>query len=493
MDVEITEFKDVDVKEGDDGIVEDEESAFLHSVPHGETQTDVVASSNSSFSEGQFNGQHFTIKDLSTLVYLWIGVLSVVTIIQSFQIYILSSHNTHISSEYAQLKQHVNAMQAVLLGCEKSWVDQKDNAIQHEAALNAVQTKQFDIISQLVDEGNFVKEMAASYQNMTEKYEHLVSKVSRYNAVVSVFNVVNEQSHLSLEIKADAITLTKDRDIRIREMQSNGALIWSPSVASIFVGDTVTWYYSGLENIVSCDHVTGAVIEHGYLNSGAIGSDVNGQGKYVVTFNEPGEFHYTSEHSASLNGVVIVRELPALFMARYFNNSLPTDFNDNYADDDDDDDGNEAGASVDDDDDFGVPTAGRDVIPPGVLSEVHLQDMASIQGCWVKCYDSGFDVHTPRTFLDSCSGDWVFMGSTTDLGRFSSPHDAKHDVKFLLGAFGRKKKVFTTDEVLSVAKVDRDLTRYATENGAYWFSVGSSVQKYVLMLLRVGVGLCPSR
>lgn len=79
----------------------------------------------------------------------------------------------------------------------------------------------------------------------------------------------------------------------------------SPKFVEIYVGDTVTWRWSSLQNIAQADSNFEAI----HTTPGAFFSgSLVVAGSYSLRFDTPGTFYYKSQNTASLTGTIVVKQ-----------------------------------------------------------------------------------------------------------------------------------------------------------------------------------------
>lgn len=497
---------DLELKKLEDSSPNDGESDQEDSLGLLQSTTDSSPSliQTSNFNPHRNSQDQFNLPELSqdnVVIIPWLLFVTIVVLVQYFQIRYLSTQNeiySKVIGDFSSFKEGISTfekklsdhgnfidiLQIKVTSHDKYFADQTDFSSRISSAMASMQSQQLDIGVQIAQQNvktdNIQHAVSTQFQNLTHDIGMVADMVGYMSDITGLFSVaMRPHESIALHLNVDEISLHNPRSISIREMVQYGARVWSTSTVTLYVGDMVTWTFTDTsENIISCDN-NGIIVTNGYLNSGPFSRSVTDGSphSYTVTFFHTGEYHYRSQNSASLTGKITVKEVPSMSMVRFENKTVLSSRGRRSRDDDADDayyyyDDDTADDDFDDDDD----NEDDHSIPGGVLFDVHLSDVNNIQGCWTKCYDSTFDIGTPNNFLDNCPGEWIFMGTTQDDAVFSTA-DGGAEVEFILGAFGRKSKIFTTTTPLSKATHDETILGFQYENNLFWYATESKVPR----------------
>ena len=359
---------------------------------------------------------------LMTIMFLWLCIFTIKTN------YILDAHTSALRLGAQVLEAHTSALQ---FG--------KDKLREGEAAVDDF------------------KEKASQMKTMVAlAYEELKPLIE----TIHILKLANGKR--ALKIDASELHLIDQRTYFVNQTATaKGKKVWDKPSLAVYVGDTVEWSWSGHDdNIISCDEhgVVPDVVEDWsvLIYSGNPGM----KNAHSYTFTHEGVYYYTSERTASLEGVVSARAMPSLSVPRQT-----------------------------------VGEVRR--VPWGVLRALSWEDLGAIDGCFQTCYDSlslsrtasvstsGSDSDSDGAVPTSCTGEWVFWGLALASATASSN-------SFILGAFGKQALSFSPSSVnLTDVIGNRTTVNGRENNGLYWYhlpgrSMGFSSERSMVLQSRYG-------
>ncbi len=225
----------------------------------------------------------------------------------------------------------------------------------------------------------------------------------------------NAEGEKYLDVSAIGLRFLAPSTFYNKQIVSQGLRTWDSPIMVVYVGDTVVWTWHARENLVSCDE-NSEIVSKPVLHSGKLQSD----SKYSYRFTKSGTYRYTSENSQTMTGTVKVLDIPSLTTPR-------------------------------------AKTGRIKPIKSGVLLNVPFTDVTDIDGCWEECVNVDYSNTVSKSMIESCSGDWIFMGSAAQQGGST----------YSIGAFARKATVLSS---IFTSNMYGDFTFSPLhENGAYWY------------------------
>lgn len=234
---------------------------------------------------------------------------------------------------------------------------------------------------------------------------------------------MNAEGEKYLDVSANGLRFLAPSTFYNKQIVSQGLRTWDSPIMVVYVGDTVAWTWHARENVVSCDE-NSEIVSKPVLHSGKLQSD----SKYSYRFTKSGTYRYTSENSQTMTGTVKVLDIPVLTTPR-------------------------------------AKTGRVKPIKSGVLLNVPFTDVTDTDGCWEECVNVDYSNTVSKSMIESCSGDWIFMGSIAQGGSTYS-----------IGAFARKATVLSSK---FSSPIHGDFTFSPLhENGAYWYYAESTIYGY---------------
>jgi plastocyanin len=261
-----------------------------------------------------------------------------------------------------------------------------------------------------------ISHIIQSIDSMQQEINYLVNTTSQ-----AIDDNDDNNDNQNIKIDSNDVRLKDPQIYYSVETTISNTRLWNPANFVIYKGDTIMWTWESYENILEKDNNLNSTT---HINSG----DLKLNGKYEMTFNEVGIFHYSSQNSQTMYGVVRVIEGSFIHFDR--------------------DEGITINAVSITNKYIEAPSTST-IVYSGILKDVSIAD----NKCWKECFNQGYDTSLPSTFLDNCNGKWLFVGAK---------QEGKD--KFAVGAYIEKTSIpkvtyyYTSDTVTPVLV-----------NGAYWY------------------------
>ena len=262
--------------------------------------------------------------------------------------------------------------------------------------------------------------------SLNDEISSLNNKVNDLSDHVSFVKLTRLASgRQSMDIDADLIRFPHQQIHQLTEIFKDGQRVWSEPYYAVNVGDSVTWNWNTIENIVSADSSYKILDGSSRLiYSGKLDTKI--PGSFTFKFEIPGTYYYASENSQSMRGFIKVNEMPYVLPVQSILGPIHP-----------------------------IPSG-----PQKSLNRTYLEK--ELQGCWVVCHNQPISYATSSipTMLGECGSDWIFFGSYLK----TNPSD------ILLGAFAKADIFERSDDSSNQNYYSSVISVPAVfENGVYWY------------------------